>query len=96
MGSCDTTRAQTAAKQMAQALTHVNCETPYVISDKYHQIVNNSSLGIEVAKDDGIVLYVNDEIIVFYYKKLDELKIKSLPLTHKTTGILLQKYEKLI
>ena len=42
LGSCDSTRAQMAAKQMSQSLTHLNSEIPYVISSDYYHLVENS------------------------------------------------------
>lgn len=86
MGSCDSTRAQMASKQMNQALTHPNCEIPYVISDEYRNLVETSDLGILVAKDDGKVYFNNNDIIIVYYKKLKDIVVKQIPLYKKTTG----------
>ena len=87
MGSCDSTRANMASKQMSQALTHKNCEIPYVISNEYRNLVNNSTLGIIIAKDDGEVLLNRSEIIVIFYSNLNQLETYHIPIIKKTTGI---------
>jgi DNA-directed RNA polymerase beta subunit len=86
-GSCDSTRMQMAAKQITQALTHTNCEIPYVTSTDYRDITNNSPLGICIAKDDGNVIYKNNDIIVIHYTGLNKIEIKEIPLIKKSIGI---------
>lgn len=86
MGSCDTTRAQMAAKQISQSLTHLNCEIPYVISEDYRHMTENSSMGIYFAKDDGIVVFKNFDIIIVYYNNLKKLEVRNVPYIKKTAG----------
>ena len=86
MGSCDSTRAQMASKQMAQAITHENCEIPYVISNEYRNLSETSTLGLCIAKDDGQVIFNNNELIIIYYDNLTEIKSYKVPLYQKTTG----------
>lgn len=91
IGSCDSTRAQMAAKQMSQALTHPNCEVPYVISDEYRNVTKTSDLGILIAKDDGRVYFNNDGIIIIYYNKLKDIVIRDIPIYKNTTGTFASK-----
>lgn len=87
MGSCDSTRAQMASKQINQALTHPNCEAPYVISNEYYGFVENSTFGILIAKDNGKVVFNNQEIMVIYYNNLKTIKIYQIPLYKITAEI---------
>ena len=86
-GSCDSTRMQMAAKQITQALTHFNCEIPYIISTDYRNITNSSSYGIYLAIDDGTVVYKNNDIIVIHYKNINKIEIREIPFIKKTMGI---------
>lgn len=67
VGNTDASRVQMAAKQISQSLTHPNCNIPYVISEKYHHLSNNSYLGIKKARDDGIVIFNGGDIIIYKY-----------------------------
>lgn len=80
LGSCDSTRTQMAAKQIQQSLTHLDCEIPYVISSDYRELSNNSTLGIFIAPEDGVVKFCMSDILVVYYHKLDKLDVKHVPL----------------
>ena len=91
MGSCDSTRAQMASKQMNQALTHPNCEIPYVISDEYRNLVETSDLGILIAKDNGKVYFNNNDIMIIFYYKLKDIEVKHIPLYKRTSGIFSSK-----
>jgi hypothetical protein len=87
MGSCDSTRANMASKQMSQALTHKNCEIPYVLSNEYRNLVNTSNLGICVAKDDGEIIFNQSEIIIIFYKNLKKIETFQIPIIKKTSGM---------
>ncbi|MCF7910851.1 hypothetical protein K9L16_04220 [Candidatus Pacearchaeota archaeon] len=87
MGSCDSTRAQMASKQMSQALTHPNCEIPYVISNEYRNLVNSSFLGICIAKDDGEVIFNASEILIIYYTNLKKLQVFQVSIIKKTSSM---------
>ena len=92
MGSCDSTRAQMAAKQIAQALTHENCQIPYVISNEYNIITENSpSSGVLIAQYDGTIIYKGSDLLIIYYTTIDKLEIKYIPTLKKTTGIYASK-----
>ncbi len=87
MGSCDSTRANMASKQMSQALTHNNCEIPYILSTEYRNLVNTSLLGIYIAKDDGEIIFNQNEIIIIYYKNLKTIETYQIPIIKKTSGM---------
>ena len=84
-GSCDSTRAQMAAKQISQALTHKNCDIPYVISDEYQNLVNNCPMGMCKAPDSGRIVFKDDDLIVVHYDNLDKLEIMEVPQIKKTS-----------
>lgn len=86
LGSCDSTRAQMASKQMAQALTHTNCDIPYVISDEYRYVSEYSKLGILLAKDDGKVVFRNEDLIIIYYYNLDKIIEYQISTLKQTTA----------
>lgn len=86
IGSCDSTRTQMAAKQMAQSLTHPNCNIPYVISDEYRYLVDNNKPGIYKAPDDGTVIFKNPDLMILYFKNLDKVEVRQIPRLKKTTG----------
>lgn len=85
LGSCDSTRLQMSSKQMAQTLVHRDCDIPYFVSSSYHQLSNNSSLGIYFAIDDGEVIYKTDDFMILYYKNHDKIECKSVPPIKKTS-----------
>ena len=58
LGHTDSTRLSMSSKQMTQALTCLGSEVPYIISSDYRHLVNNSQLGIRVAEDDGMILFM--------------------------------------
>ena len=64
----DSTRLQMSSKQIQQSLPSLNCEIPYVIGNNFEHLTNNSINGIFKAKNDGYVVYTNDEIIILYYE----------------------------
>lgn len=85
ISSCDTTRLQMAAKQITQALTHPNCEIPYVISEHYRDLSNNSHLGAIKAVTNGKVAYRNDDLLIVHYHKLKKNEVFEIPKVKKTT-----------
>lgn len=91
LGSCDSTRAQMASKQMNQVLTHPNCEIPYTISNEYRKLVETSNLGILVAPDDGRVYYNNNAVMIVYYYNLKRIGVYSIPKHYACTGIFSSK-----
>ena len=86
LSSTDSTRASMSAKQIQQALTSLNCEIPYVTGSDYQAITNSSKMGIILAKDDGEVLYKNNELLIVQYSNLNKVVDIQIPLIKKTTG----------
>ena len=84
LSSTDATRASMASKQIQQALTSPNTEIPYVIGSDYYHIRDNSSMGINLAKDDGKVIYKNQDLLIVFYKNLNNLEELYIPPVKKT------------
>lgn len=91
LSSCDSTRAGMAAKQLNQSLIYEDCEIPHIISNKYRNLTNASHRAIQIAQDNGKVLIQNNEIIIYYYSKLDKINIKHIPQYQQTSGIYTSK-----
>jgi DNA-directed RNA polymerase beta subunit len=76
-----------AAKQLAQSLSHRNCEVPYVIGKDYNCLSDNSPIGLLFAEDSGTVYYNRDDVLIYHYETLNKLEVKSIPPIKKTHGI---------
>lgn len=68
IGHCDNARLQMSAKQLAQTLTHLNCEVPKVISHDYQYLSDSTQLFHCIAQYDGRIIYENDDIMLVYYQ----------------------------
>lgn len=75
----DSTRLQMSSKQVSQSLTSPNCEIPFVVSEEYYHITENSQMGIFLAKDSGIVQFNDGNIIILYYDKIDKIETHKIP-----------------
>ena len=75
----DSTRLQMSSKQIQQSLTSMNCEIPYILGHNQHHIAGNATMGIHKAKDDGHVIFRNDELFIVQYKNLDKIDVKHVP-----------------
>lgn len=75
----DSTRLQMSSKQIQQALPSLNCEIPYVIGNNYEFLVNNSTNGIYKAKDDGFVVYENNDLMILHYTKNQKTEHRYVP-----------------
>lgn len=84
--STDSTRLQMASKQIQQTLTSKNCEVPYVIDNNYDQITRHSEIGINIAKEQGEVVFKNDDLIILNYET-QGIEIHEIPPVRKTHGI---------
>jgi DNA-directed RNA polymerase beta subunit len=82
----DSTRLQMVSKQIQQTLTHINCDIPYVIDQNYDKISKYSKTALQFAKDNGSVLFKNNEIIVINYDHKG-LEIHETPTIKKTHGV---------
>ncbi len=65
--SCDSTRLNMSVRQLGQSLTHPNCDVPYVLSRSWRDMKDTSHRGINIAQDDGEVIYNNSDIMVLFY-----------------------------
>lgn len=86
LSSTDSTRASMSAKQIQQALSSLNTEIPFVIGSDYQTIADTSKMGIILAKDDGEVLYKNEDLLIIQYSNLSKIQDIYLPPIKKTTG----------
>lgn len=80
ISSTDATRLQMAAKQLAQALVSPNCDIPYVVGNRHRDVAMNEGR----AKDDGIVVYKDERILVVEYLNLNVLDVIPIPEFRKT------------
>lgn len=67
LGNCDNSRLQMASKQLAQALTHNNCEVPKLIGKNFRILSDSSPKFRLTAPLDGIIRYTNEDIQLFNY-----------------------------
>lgn len=70
---------------MGQSLTHPDCEIPYTVSSEYRHLVNQSTAGIGIAKDEGEIKYNSCDLIILYYYNLDKIEVKHIPLIKHTS-----------
>lgn len=68
LGHCDNARLQMSAKQLAQALTHPNCEVPKVMAHTYHLLSDSSKRFKYTTPLSGEVIYKNDNIMIINSK----------------------------
>lgn len=87
ISNTDSTRLQMAAKQIQQALTSVNTDIPYVLSNNWEYLTKYSTMGIKIAKDDGKVIFNDNEIMIIWYKNLNIIDIFHIPLYLETNSI---------
>lgn len=86
LSSTDSTRASMSAKQIQQALTSLNCQIPYVIGSDYRTVTETSRMGIILAKDDGKVIYKNQDIMIVQYYNLNKVQDIHIPPIKKTSS----------
>jgi len=75
LNSCDSTRLQMAQKYVIQALCHENNDIPKLYTTGIYKLTNYSDYYIKRAKDDGVVIYEDDTIIMVYYQNIQEVEI---------------------
>jgi len=66
ISSTDSTRLQMAAKQIAQAVTHPNCQVPKVIGENWRYLTETCNMYRYQAPSDGEILYTNNDITILY------------------------------
>lgn len=93
LGNTDSTRLQMSAKQISQSLTHLNTEIPYIVSEEYYHLTENSEFGIGIAKDDGEVIYNYDGLMIVFYpnRRVNNIESHFIPNIKKTYSIFATK-----
>ena len=89
--SNDPSRLNMAAKQQTQAVLSRNTDVPFLISKDYKKMTEINSPFLEIAQDDGFIIYKGDEILVFYYKNQKKLITRYLPAMKKLVNLSLSK-----
>lgn len=64
LGHCDNSRLQMSAKQLGQALTHMNCQVPRLIGHDYYYLSDSTRMFKYTSPFNGEIIYANDEIII--------------------------------
>lgn len=81
LGHCDNARLQMSAKQLAQSLTHINCEVPKLLGHDYHYLSDSSKRYRCIAEKKGEIIFCDDEImIVSYWLSEDKTYIAIYPI----------------
>ena len=80
LNTCDTSRLQMVGKYFGgQSLPHLDNEIPKLVSvDSYRASIYTDGF-IKFAKDDGVVVYSNDRLMVVYYKNLNKIETYHIP-----------------
>ena len=89
LGHCDNARLQMSAKQLAQSLTHLNCEVPKVVGHDYHYLSDTSRRYKCVAPLPGEIIFVDNEIMIVNYFNNDNriLQIYEIPHILNTSSL---------
>jgi len=82
-GNVDPSRLNMASKQQTQAVVSKNTEMPLLVSKNYKKLTTINSPFLEIAEDDGFVIYNNDNVLLIYYKNQKKLISRYLPDTKK-------------
>lgn len=67
LGNCDNARLQMSAKQLAQSLTHLNCEVPKIVGHDYHYLSDSSRRYKCTAPLPGEIIFADNEIMIVNY-----------------------------
>ena len=68
LGHCDNSRLQMSAKQLSQSVTNPRCQIPKIIGKDYRFLSDSTKLFKLTAPLDGVIRYVNDDILLLNYK----------------------------
>jgi len=80
LNSCDATRLQMVSKYFGgQSLPHINNDIPKTIPDDAYKVSIYSDRFIKQAKDDGYVVYANNDLMIVYYTNLNEYDVFDVP-----------------
>jgi len=89
--SNDPSRLNMSAKQQTQAVISRNTDVPFLISKEYKKLTTINSPFLEIAQDDGFIIYKGEELLIFYYKNQKKLITRHLPAYKKLVNISLSK-----
>lgn len=90
LGHCDNARLQMSAKQLAQSLTHLNCEVPKLISHDYHFLSDNTRKYKLVSPFKGEIIYEDDEIMILNVYITDSqriIQVYETPIAMQTSSL---------
>jgi len=80
LNSCDVSRLQMVSKYYGgQSVPHITNEIPKLVSVDSYKASIYSDRFIKFAKDDGIVVYSDDELMIVYYNNLDIFEDYHIP-----------------
>ena len=82
-GNIDSSRLNMTSKQLTQSVVSKNTDTPLVINKNYKKMTTINSPFMELAEDDGFVVYNQKNILIIYYKNLKKLVSKFIPVMKK-------------
>ena len=89
--SVDASRLNMASKQQLQPTVSKYTEVPFMLDKNYQKMTTVNSPFMEIAQDDGFIIYNSNELIVFYYKNQKKLITRYLPAYKKLVNISLSK-----
>ena len=87
----DPSRLNMSAKQQTQPVISKNTDIPFLIDKEYQKLTSINSPFIEIAEDDGFIIYNKDNLLIFYYKNLKKLITRYLPEAKKLVNLSLSK-----
>jgi len=90
LSSSDSTRLQMSAKQLAQTVTSLGCELPFVIGKDYPYLSHTCNSFKKIAEGDGEVLYSNKDILVIGFiddQDISKIETYNIPRYKETANM---------
>jgi len=75
----DPSRLNMTSKQLTQTCVSKKTDTPFIIDKYYEEFSTISSPYSEMAEDDGVVIFREDNLLIVYYTTLKKLMYKYIP-----------------
>jgi DNA-directed RNA polymerase beta subunit len=79
----DASRTNMTSKQLLQSIVHENTETPYIINKNFKVITDLTTPYIKIADEDGVVLYNNNNLFIYWGLETKKLYTDDIPETKK-------------
>jgi len=76
--SDDPSRLNMTNKQITQTTVSKNTEIPFLLDKEYQKFTDIPSPFLEIAEDDGFVIYKDEKLLIYYYKNQKKLVTKYL------------------